>query len=532
MAKTGADGVVQTTAFLAAEWVRVGHTIEQLPDQAPPPQPVFATEARSAVLQAFVLALRAAWPQSGAQAGVDGPANGAADDAAHVEAAAAADKLPLTTGAQLAEARSQALSWQLARANASFGAQCERLAGTSSLHVADWGAFVERLERLVRDDLLSRAQVEAICARLAGELAQVRAEGAVPAPAVAPVQASRDGGNRRPRAPLKRASRSLLTDEHAANAAALSASLSRAELEDLLGMMDGGGSASQYDLNKDGKLSIDEFFTYQREVYGRNEAQAWVRWGQLHWSLQRDGAAGGASAGEASIAIADVGSIEAGHEISRRQPPSFGAQLRALTWSYVGQQRRLSGGVAAVGEWLAMVLVALFIGGLQRSQVPTAYEKLPTLYALSLVLFSLFVCARDGGRARASARRRRMCHAANARASPSRAPRAHPATRTAAAAARARSIAVGAHLLVRRCVLLARERGGCFARRFLRVARHGRLTDARAALGGFRARFLVVRARQRAARHFDTTIPQHDARRVRCARARARLRARGEGGRY
>ena len=532
VAKTGADGVVQTTAFLAAEWVRVGHTIEQLPDQAPPPQPVFATEARSAVLQAFVLALRAAWPQSGAQAGVDGPANGAADDAAHVEAAAAADKLPLTTGAQLAEARSQALSWQLARANASFGAQCERLAGTSSLHVADWGAFVERLERLVRDDLLSRAQVEAICARLAGELAQVRAEGAVPAPAVAPVQASRDGGNRRPRAPLKRASRSLLTDEHAANAAALSASLSRAELEDLLGMMDGGGSASQYDLNKDGKLSIDEFFTYQREVYGRNEAQAWVRWGQLHWSLQRDGAAGGASAGEASIAIADVGSIEAGHEISRRQPPSFGAQLRALTWSYVGQQRRLSGGVAAVGEWLAMVLVALFIGGLQRSQVPTAYEKLPTLYALSLVLFSLFVCARDGGRARASARRRRMCHAANARASPSRAPRAHPATRTAAAAARARSIAVGAHLLVRRCVLLARERGGCFARRFLRVARHGRLTDARAALGGFRARFLVVRARQRAARHFDTTIPQHDARRVRCARARARLRARGEGGRY
>lgn len=129
---------------------------------------------------------------------------------------------------------------------------------------------------------------------------------------------------------------------------------------------------------------------------GLSEAEIWAKWSRLQQQQLAGETPGVGSVGirarrPSHLDFAAVGASEASRRVQSRESPSFLGQLGTLTAAYAAQQRRLASGLGATAEWAALVLVAAFVGILQRSQLPESYEKLPTIYVLVLTLYSLFV---------------------------------------------------------------------------------------------------------------------------------------------
>jgi hypothetical protein len=130
----------------------------------------------------------------------------------------------------------------------------------------------------------------------------------------------------------------------------------------------------------------------QREIYGLNDAEIWAKWSRLQQQqLAGEELGSGAMRPRAGNPLEFAAGATDGKRVQSREPATFVEQLYTLTESYIAQQRRLAGGKSALAEWTALVVVAAFVGILQRSQLPDGYEKLPTIYVLVLTLFSLFV---------------------------------------------------------------------------------------------------------------------------------------------
>ncbi|KAJ1623098.1 hypothetical protein T492DRAFT_306080 [Pavlovales sp. CCMP2436] len=167
----------------------------------------------------------------------------------------------------------------------------------------------------------------------------------------------------------------------------------RAELEALLRITDENAvDGLPLELQRNGKLSASDYYDYQVEVYNLPGAEIWAKWSRLQQQQLAGETAGLGSLRPHSTDFPAVTAVEAStRRLQPREPPSFFEQLRTLIASYAVQQRRLAAGSGALAEWAALVVVGAFVGVLQRSQLPDGYEKLPTIYVLTLTLFSLFV---------------------------------------------------------------------------------------------------------------------------------------------